>query len=81
MIFLIRYDRKAGTVSSMQEFPNEKQQEAAEARLALEIELFSCGADVEVVVLEAESEAALRKTHRRYFENLRTLANPRSNTR
>ncbi len=32
--------------------------------------------DREVVILEAESEEALRRTHRRYFENLSELATP-----
>lgn len=76
MIFLIQYDRKAGEVISISEFRDECRSEAAEARLALEIELFSSGTDGEVVVLEAESETALRKTHRRYFEKLASLAKP-----
>jgi hypothetical protein len=32
----------------------------------------------EIVTLEAESEEDLRKTHRRYFEPIGTLANPDS---
>ena len=43
-------------------------------RLDLEIELLRRGQVREVVLLEAASEEALRKTHRRYFEDLATLA-------
>ena len=51
---------------------------AAGARLELEIRLNRDNVDHEVVLLEAHSEEALRRTHRRYFENLTELATPSS---
>jgi hypothetical protein len=41
--------------------------------LALEIELRHQGVNHEVVILEAASEEALRKTHGRYFLGVREL--------
>jgi hypothetical protein len=41
---------------------------AEDLRLDLELDLNRRGIDHEVVLLEAASEAALRRTHRRYFE-------------
>jgi hypothetical protein len=73
-LFLIEYDRTAGKILSMRSFASEERQEAAEVRLDLEIELLRRGQIREVVLLEAGSEDALRKTHRRYFEDLETLA-------
>jgi hypothetical protein len=73
-LFLIEYDRAAGRIMSMQSFGSEKKPEAAMKRLELEIELLRRGETREVVLLEAASEDALRKTHRRYFEDLATLA-------
>ncbi len=49
---------------------------AQEARLALELALNQEGVHREVVVLEALDEDALRRSHRRYFENLKELAEP-----
>jgi hypothetical protein len=73
-LFLIEYDRAAGKIISIQSFASEERQEAAKVRLDLEIELLRRGQVREVVLLEAASEEALRKTHRRYFEDLATLA-------
>jgi len=41
----------------------------------LELELHRQGVEREIVLLEAQSEDALRRTHRRYFESLEDLAN------
>ena len=46
---------------------------ANEARLAMELDLNQRGLAHEVVVLQASSEEALRRTHARYFEGLETL--------
>ena len=48
---------------------------AKNARLKLELDLNRRGVQREVVVLQATNEAALRRTHRRYFEDLTELAN------
>ena len=74
MLFLIRYNRLAGKIETMEEFDDRRRDDAEEARLRLELELNSRGLQREVVLLEAADEAALRRTHRRYFEGIRTLA-------
>jgi hypothetical protein len=38
------------------------------------LQLYRAGIQREIVLLQAESEDALRKTHRRYFEDLATLS-------
>ncbi|MFL6282410.1 MAG: hypothetical protein ACJ74Q_04515 [Pyrinomonadaceae bacterium] len=76
MIFLIQYDRSLGQVMALKAFSESDRPAAEEARLEVEIRLNHDGIDREVVILEAESEEALRRTHRRYFENLSELASP-----
>jgi len=58
----------------MTSFDNSEREAAEEMRLKLELDLNAKGIDNEVVLLEATSEEALRKTHRRYFEDLSELA-------
>ena len=48
--------------------------QAADIRLARELELQALGDDREVVLLEARREAALRETHARYFMSLNEIA-------
>lgn len=43
------------------------------SRLEIELDLNRAGVDHEVVLLEAASEKALRRTHRRYFEDLKQI--------
>jgi hypothetical protein len=73
MIFLIEYDRAAGQIVTLQTFDPLNKSEAEKARLDLEIALNRQGVEREVVVLEAASEQALRRTHRRYFEDINDL--------
>jgi hypothetical protein len=70
MIFLLEYDRQRGEVVSLRSFEEGDRSSAQEARLSLELRLNRSRVDREVVLLEAGSERALRKTHRRYFEKL-----------
>lgn len=42
-------------------------------RLEIELDLNRKGLDDEVVLLEAASSEALRKTHRRYFEDAQAI--------
>lgn len=72
MIFLIEYDRARGELT-LKSFDAAERSRAENARLELELDLNQRGIDREVVLLEAESEVALRRTHRRYFENLSEL--------
>lgn len=75
MIFLIEYDRSQGRIVTFRAFDDSARREAEETRLQLELELNRFGTEREVVLLEAASEAALRRTHRRYFEDLAELVN------
>ncbi|NUM56765.1 MAG: hypothetical protein HUU46_24315 [Candidatus Hydrogenedentes bacterium] len=73
MFFLVEYDRQNETIVSFEAFDETRQHEAEESRLALELSLQRQNTDHEVVLLEAADEAALRKTHRRYFETMESL--------
>lgn len=74
MIFLIEYDRARGELLTLEKFAESEWGRAENARLEMELDLNERGLNHEVVLLEAESEEALRRTHRRYFENLAELA-------
>lgn len=70
MIFLIEYDRRAGQIVKLLRFEERDREQAANARLEIELELNRHGDNShEVVLLEAATEDALRRTHRRYFED------------
>jgi hypothetical protein len=71
MMFLMEYDRSAGSLVTFRQFDHAV--EARQAQFALELDLHRSGVEHEVVLLEAENEAAIRRTHRRYFEDLPTL--------
>jgi len=70
MLFLIEYNRSSGSIVQLREFDEASRQAAEDARLDLELRLSSQGIEHEVVLLDAPSEAALRHTHGRYFENV-----------
>ncbi|HKQ61718.1 MAG TPA: hypothetical protein VJS92_10520 [Candidatus Polarisedimenticolaceae bacterium] len=74
MIFLVEYDRKQGQLLRLDTFDDSGRLKAEEARHTLEQELQRRGVQHEVVLLEAASEEALRKTHRRYFATATELA-------
>ena len=74
MIFLMHYDRARGRIVELREFAEDERSVAEDARLQLEFALGRQKVEHEVVLLEAASEDALRKTHRRYFENLEQLS-------
>ena len=78
MIFLIEYDRDRGDIVSIKSFADEERRTAQESRLRLELELNASRTEREVVLLEAASEKALCRTHRRYFENLSQLVHAQS---
>jgi hypothetical protein len=73
MIFLIEYDRGEGCLLRIETFSDSDRKRAEESRLNLELELNRKGIEKEVVLLEAASEEAVRRTHRRYFESLAEL--------
>ena len=69
MIFLIEYSRREGRIVNLRRFEDENREKAANERLEIELDLNRKGVDHEVVLFEAVDEKALRRTHRRYFEN------------
>lgn len=73
MLFLIEYDRSRGEIVTFVGFGEGESQSAEHARLNMELDLHRRGVQREVVLLEAENEEALRRTHRRYFEDLAQL--------
>lgn len=73
MIFLIEYDRDRGRIVTIRSFKDSERKRSEELRLQLELDLNQKRIDSEVVLLEAATEQALRRTHRRYFENLTEL--------
>ena len=75
MLFLIEYDRSRGEIVSFRKFEGEESRSAEQARLELELDLNRRGSEHEVVLLEAEKEQALLRTHRRYFATLTELVN------
>ena len=76
MIFLMEYDRDSGALVQLLKFSNEKRADATRARLNLELLQMKSDLAHEIVILEAASEEHLRRTHRRYFEPIRSLADP-----
>jgi len=74
MIFLIEYNRPEGRIVTFKKFKDLERHRAEKARLDLDLDLNRRGINHEVVLLEAASEDALRRTHRRYFESAREIA-------
>jgi hypothetical protein len=73
--FLLIYDRAAGELRELREFPDEQRETALAARFARE-RLEQGRPNIEVMLLGAASEEALRKTHSRYFRTARQLLSP-----
>jgi hypothetical protein len=73
MLFLIEYDRRSGHIVTLAAYVDAERRSAEDSRLELELSLNRRGIEHEVVILEAASEEALRRTHRRYFEDLADL--------
>ncbi len=73
MIFLIEYNRNRGEIVTFETFDYTERQKSEEARFEMELKLNRAGIEHEVILLEAATEVALRRTHRRYFEDLAQL--------
>jgi len=74
VIFLIHYDRPRGTIVKLERFSAQDRERAGNERLLIEIDLSRRGLQQqEVVLLEAENEGVLRKTHHRYFGNVQQI--------
>jgi predicted Zn-dependent protease len=74
VIFLIEYNKDQGRIVTIKSFANSERETAEQERFAREIDLGNQGDRLEIVLLEAETEEALRRTHQRYFEDLDELA-------
>ena len=70
MLFLIVYDKRSAQLEELTSFTNEAFVEVSALRLEAELAAMARDQEVEIVILEAESEAVIRKTHTRYFEDL-----------
>jgi hypothetical protein len=68
MIFLVSYDRTSRALThDIEQFSDRERTAARERRLALQLELPGEEGRYEVVLLEAASLDAVRRTHARYF--------------
>jgi hypothetical protein len=70
MIFLIEYNRSEGRIVTLRNFDESQRREAEDSRLGIELDLNRKRIDHEVVLLDAATEEALRRTHQRYFADL-----------
>jgi hypothetical protein len=70
MIFLIQYDRRTSKPVFMQRYEDSNRLRAQNDRIELEVEANKQGLAHEIVLLEADSEVTIRKTHARYFERV-----------
>lgn len=66
--FLIVYDTRAGTLLNMRVFEAGRDDEALRERFREEVAK-NANDDVEIVVLRAASEDAIRQSHARYFSS------------
>jgi hypothetical protein len=73
MIYLIEYNRPEGRLVTFKVFAESERSKAQDLRLEIELDLNRRKVDHEVVLLEAASEAALRRTHGRYFKDVRQI--------
>lgn len=74
MIFLIQYNRANGRIVRFEEFQDAERETAANLRLEIELDLNRRGIEHDVLLLEALSQEALRRTHRRFFEDVSEIA-------
>ena len=72
MILLIEYDRATARTLQFLTYEDAERGKAEDRRLQMELDLNRRGLLMqhEVVLLRAESEEALRRTHERYFKHL-----------
>lgn len=71
--FLITYDRSEGKLKDLRRFAASQRDDALSHRFALERANRS-NANIEIVLLGAQSIEALKKTHSRYFKTPGELA-------
>jgi hypothetical protein len=71
--FLLIYDRGAGRLVRVDEFEESHRGDALRARYEAEIAAIQDARDEEIVIFEAESLDALKRTHGSYFSTVREL--------
>jgi hypothetical protein len=74
--FVLVYDQLSGNLELLEPFPEAAPEAALERRFELERQNRE-RPELEVVLLSADSEEALRQTHSRYFETVEQLASGR----
>ncbi len=70
MIFLIEYDRRNAKLLHLQRYADDQRLAAQNDRIEREVVANRLQLIREIVLLEAESEDTIRKTHARYFERI-----------
>jgi CRISPR/Cas system-associated endoribonuclease Cas2 len=73
MLFLVVYDVAKARVTQFAKYHDHEYERAADRRLRTEMTGIRQKRVLEVVLLEAESEAVIHRTHARYFEDLRGI--------
>jgi hypothetical protein len=73
MLYVVEYNRPEGRLVTFKVFGQSERSKAVELLLDIEPDLNRRNIDHEVVLLEATSEAALHRTHGRYFKDLRQI--------
>ena len=71
MIFLIEYNRQKELIVKFERFKNSERTKAESRRFQIELDLNRRRINHEVVLLEADTENGLRRTHKRYFQSLK----------
>lgn len=69
-LFRLQYDRRRGKLLALDAYDEARREEAMRQRRALE--RFR-SPDIEVVILEADSGATIRRAHRRYFQTIEEM--------
>lgn len=73
--FLVVYDQHTGHLLELTRYESQQRSEALKARFAREAQELT-RSHIEVVLLGAASEEALRRTHARYFQTAAEIAAP-----
>ena len=73
--YVLVYDQARGQLLEIQDFGSDGANAALARRFELDRE-YAASPSVEVVLLSAESQDALRRTHGRYFKSVRQLLKP-----
>lgn len=73
MVFLVHYDRRAQRLMAFEQYADEQASRAYDDQLALELSLLGSDRENEIVIYQAEDEAAFRAAYPRYFHSMAEL--------